>query len=181
MEVATFLPHVIDPGLHLLGFVDLRQFSCHSLISPFLSIVSSGRKIKNPRSPKTSGRNSPRYHLTSRKTGHSNCCNGQTRTSLLPVQEMSSGATIGSNRNCLAPPGSSLTQFWEPKLPFYTLLPINYHICLRMSTFFRVDWLCKFAYNIGNLCVKLRFAVPMKESLNIEFRKRFDELLPNVS
>ena len=23
MEVAAFLPHVIDPGLHLLGFIDL--------------------------------------------------------------------------------------------------------------------------------------------------------------
>ena len=30
MEVATFLPHFVDPGLNILRLIDLRQFSCHN-------------------------------------------------------------------------------------------------------------------------------------------------------
>ena len=36
MEVAAFLPHVVDPRLNLLRLIDLRQFSCHNLFSPFV-------------------------------------------------------------------------------------------------------------------------------------------------
>ena len=60
---------------------------------------------------------------------------------------MSSGATIDTNRCCLAPTGSSLKRFVESKLPFYTLLPINYHISELLSTVFRIDWHSKIAYN----------------------------------
>ena len=60
---------------------------------------------------------------------------------------MSSGATIESNRCCLAPTGSSLKRFAEPKLPFYTVLWRRYHIISQLSTLFRVDWHEKMAYN----------------------------------
>ena len=60
---------------------------------------------------------------------------------------MSSGATIDTNRCCLAPSGNSLKRFVESNLPFYTLSSLNYHILQALSTVFRIDDTEKYAYN----------------------------------
>lgn len=63
---------------------------------------------KRPEFQNSGRRNSPWYHLRSRKTGRSNLCNGRTRRGLLCVQPGSSEATGTSALRKLTPAASSL-------------------------------------------------------------------------
>ena len=65
-------------------------------------------KKKRPEFQNSGRRNSPWYHLRSRKTGRSNLCNGRTRRGLLCVQPGGSEATGTSALRKLTPAASSL-------------------------------------------------------------------------
>ena len=105
VEVATVLPHFIDLFLNLLRLIDLGQFSCHNHYS-FSEIIY---KNKRPESIHSQGeiRSAvpPEFPATA---GHSSCCDGQTRTSLLLFQEIRSRATIRNLPYALTPTGRSL-------------------------------------------------------------------------
>ena len=72
------------------------------------TIECADARKKRPEFQNSGRRNSPWYHLRSRKTGRSNLCNGRTRRGLLCVQPGGSEATGTSALRKLTPAASSL-------------------------------------------------------------------------